>query len=206
LRRICYRRHVRMAGIRLATSSSDLAGWGAETPVATAPNGGIPADIRRGPIVGKSRISYQSRFWRSLSAWCNRRGLCWKNATVAGDSMAAPATIRELVERCDAHRQTCQSGEYNEAQLRQEFLDPLFEAIGWDVKAIQRWQPPAHSHEQSLPAIVAACWPWKRAWASSLPLGCREPSAPAMVAAPQGEPPLTSLMSTSSGQEYGSPT
>ena len=47
--------------------------------------------------------------------------------------MTAPAAVRELVERFDAHRETYQSGQYNEAQLREEFLNPLFEALGWDV-------------------------------------------------------------------------
>jgi predicted type IV restriction endonuclease len=47
--------------------------------------------------------------------------------------MTVPAAVRELVERFDAHRQTYQSGQYNEAQLREEFLNPLFEALGWDV-------------------------------------------------------------------------
>jgi len=47
--------------------------------------------------------------------------------------MTAPAIIRELGERFDAHRESYHSGEYNEAQLREEYLNPLFEALGWDV-------------------------------------------------------------------------
>jgi hypothetical protein len=47
--------------------------------------------------------------------------------------MTTPAVIRELVERFDAHRPVYQAGQYNEAQLREEFLNPLFEALGWDV-------------------------------------------------------------------------
>ena len=47
--------------------------------------------------------------------------------------MTAPASVRELVERFDAHRPVYQSGQYNEAQLREEFINPLFEALGWDV-------------------------------------------------------------------------
>ena len=30
-------------------------------------------------------------------------------------------------------REAYQSGRYNETQLRREFLDPFFEALGWDV-------------------------------------------------------------------------
>ncbi len=47
--------------------------------------------------------------------------------------MTAPAVVKELVERFDAHKETYQSGQYNEAQLREEFLNPLFEAFGWDI-------------------------------------------------------------------------
>jgi len=47
--------------------------------------------------------------------------------------MTLPATVGELVQRFDEHRQAYQSGQYGEAQLREEFLNPLFEALGWDV-------------------------------------------------------------------------
>ncbi len=47
--------------------------------------------------------------------------------------MPAPADVSELVERFDAHRPFYQAGQYNEAQLREEFVNPLFVALGWDV-------------------------------------------------------------------------
>ncbi len=47
--------------------------------------------------------------------------------------MAAPAIIQNLVARFAEHRERYQSGQYDEAQLRQEFLNPFFEALGWDV-------------------------------------------------------------------------
>jgi predicted type IV restriction endonuclease len=47
--------------------------------------------------------------------------------------MGAPDAIRELVRRFEEHREAYQSGRYNETQLRREFLDPFFEALGWDV-------------------------------------------------------------------------
>jgi predicted type IV restriction endonuclease len=47
--------------------------------------------------------------------------------------MTAPAIVHELVERFEAHQPVYQSGQYNEAQLREEFINPLFEALGWDV-------------------------------------------------------------------------
>ena len=47
--------------------------------------------------------------------------------------MSAPDSIRQLVERFERHYDTYRSGKYNETQLRREFLDPFFEALGWDV-------------------------------------------------------------------------
>ncbi len=47
--------------------------------------------------------------------------------------MAAPAVIGELVDRFQSDLETSRSSEYNEAQLREEFLTPFFEALGWDV-------------------------------------------------------------------------
>jgi len=41
--------------------------------------------------------------------------------------------VCELVERFDAHKETYHSEGYNEAQLREEFLNPFFAALGWDV-------------------------------------------------------------------------
>src|SRR5437870_4649510 len=47
--------------------------------------------------------------------------------------MAAPDTVLELIERFDRNRSAYRSEQYNEARLRIEFLNPLFEALGWDV-------------------------------------------------------------------------
>ena len=47
--------------------------------------------------------------------------------------MPAPDNIRQLVERFDQHREAYRSRKYNETQLRREFLDPFFEALGWYV-------------------------------------------------------------------------
>lgn len=47
--------------------------------------------------------------------------------------MPAPTIIQELVERfAQNERQYC-SNTYNETQTRREFIDPFFEALGWDV-------------------------------------------------------------------------
>ncbi len=48
--------------------------------------------------------------------------------------MTTPAnTIIELIERFDQNHQAYHSDPYNETQLRREFLDPFFEALGWDI-------------------------------------------------------------------------
>jgi len=47
--------------------------------------------------------------------------------------MTAPAVVRELVERFESQRDSYRSSHYHETQLRREFLDPFFEALGWDV-------------------------------------------------------------------------
>ena len=47
--------------------------------------------------------------------------------------MTTPDIVIELVRRFDEHRETYRSGKYNETQLRNEFLNPFFEALGWDV-------------------------------------------------------------------------
>src|SRR3970282_1707102 len=48
--------------------------------------------------------------------------------------MAAPKEILDLVERFDRNRDAYKSVQYNETQLRREFLDPFFTAFGWDVE------------------------------------------------------------------------
>ncbi len=47
--------------------------------------------------------------------------------------MTAPSEVLDLVERFAQHRDAYRSGRYNETQVRREFLDPLFKALGWDV-------------------------------------------------------------------------
>ena len=48
--------------------------------------------------------------------------------------MPVPEEVRKLIERFDEQREAYHAGRYNEAQLRQEFLEPFFEALGWDVR------------------------------------------------------------------------
>jgi len=47
--------------------------------------------------------------------------------------MAAPPKIIELVKRFEHNLDAYKQGTYNETQVRIEFIDPLFKALGWDV-------------------------------------------------------------------------
>lgn len=42
--------------------------------------------------------------------------------------------IQQLVDKYDSDREHYLSSAYNETQLRADFLDPLFELMGWDIK------------------------------------------------------------------------
>jgi len=66
--------------------------------------------------------------------------------------MTAPAAVGELVERFDSHRAAYHSGRYNETQLRRDFLDPLVEALGWDVHNHQVYAEPYREviHEDAI--------------------------------------------------------
>jgi hypothetical protein len=45
----------------------------------------------------------------------------------------APNDVRNLVERFKNNREQYRSPKYNETQARQEFIDPFFKALGWDI-------------------------------------------------------------------------
>ena len=50
---------------------------------------------------------------------------------------ATPSIVSELVERFRDHREAYHAGRYNETQIRREFIDPLFKALGWDIDNAQ---------------------------------------------------------------------
>ncbi|MSR58777.1 MAG: restriction endonuclease subunit M [Planctomycetaceae bacterium] len=47
--------------------------------------------------------------------------------------MQAPPAVLELVNRFELHRESYLAQNYNETQLRREFVDPFFKALGWDI-------------------------------------------------------------------------
>lgn len=47
--------------------------------------------------------------------------------------MPAPQAILDLIARFEEHKDAYHGGSYSGAELRTEFIDPFFEALGWDV-------------------------------------------------------------------------
>jgi len=47
--------------------------------------------------------------------------------------MALPAAIAALIETFAANEADYTAAEFKEAQVRQQFIDPFFAALGWDV-------------------------------------------------------------------------
>jgi predicted type IV restriction endonuclease len=47
--------------------------------------------------------------------------------------MALPSEIAALIETFAAHEADYTAPDFKEAQVRQQFIDPFFAALGWDV-------------------------------------------------------------------------
>jgi len=47
--------------------------------------------------------------------------------------MGTPKKVVQLVDRFRRNLDAYRSGKYNETQVRQEFINPFFIALGWDV-------------------------------------------------------------------------
>ncbi len=47
--------------------------------------------------------------------------------------MSVPERIKELIKTFDNNLESYKKGNYNETQVRREFIDPFFEELGWDV-------------------------------------------------------------------------
>ncbi len=66
--------------------------------------------------------------------------------------MSAPEAVRRLVAHFRAHESDYLAATYNESLTRQEFINPVFEALGWDVSN-RRLAPPEDRdviHEDAL--------------------------------------------------------
>ena len=49
------------------------------------------------------------------------------------DSVDCTRVVRDLVARFGQHLDSYKQQTYNETQVRREFIDPFFTALGWDV-------------------------------------------------------------------------
>ena len=47
--------------------------------------------------------------------------------------MAVPKEVTSLVARFDEHIDAYKAGTINETEVRREFIDPFFKALGWDI-------------------------------------------------------------------------
>ncbi|MFH1915304.1 MAG: TaqI-like C-terminal specificity domain-containing protein [Pseudomonadota bacterium] len=47
--------------------------------------------------------------------------------------MSIPDSVKDLIETFDNNVESYKKGKYNETQVRREFIDPFFEALGWDI-------------------------------------------------------------------------
>ena len=50
-----------------------------------------------------------------------------------GEGMPVPKIVHRLVDRFDTYRKRFSSPGYKEEWIRRDFIDPLFEASGWDI-------------------------------------------------------------------------
>jgi len=60
---------------------------------------------------------------------------------------SVPQAVLDLVERFNRNLQAYRSGQYNETQVRREFIDPFFTALGWDVDNV-------HGHSEAYKDVV----------------------------------------------------
>ena len=55
--------------------------------------------------------------------------------------MEVPEIVKDLVKKFEDNIDSYKSQKYNETTVRQEFIDPLFIALGWDVNNEKGWAP-----------------------------------------------------------------
>jgi type I restriction-modification system DNA methylase subunit len=84
----------------------------------------IPVDSR---AVSSPESQYQ------LCAIANYHRLLYESFMPNDGKPQLPHAVQELVARFDRNREAYKSSNYNETQVRREFIDPLFKALGWDI-------------------------------------------------------------------------
>jgi hypothetical protein len=68
------------------------------------------------------------------------------------EETAVPKEVLDLVQGYEFHRPSYLRGQYNETELRREFIDPLFRVLGWDIDNNQRFAEAYKEvvHEQTI--------------------------------------------------------
>jgi len=68
----------------------------------------------------------------------------------------ARGRVADLVERFRSHLESYQSSGYHETEVRVEYIDPFFEALGWDVHNHSGYAEPYKDvvHEESMRAAA----------------------------------------------------
>lgn len=104
---------------------------------ARLPTRGITTGITRGITRGLSLLLESRPGCRAgiLTRHFSLVFAFWFNGVyiIYNHRMSTPDVILQLVENFEFHRRTYLSQDYNEAQVRREFVDPFFEALGWDM-------------------------------------------------------------------------
>ena len=90
---------------------------------------------------------------------------------------SAPPEIKELVEKFERNLDAYKNPAYKEEQLKQEFINPFFKALGWDVDNVSGAAPQYRDviFEDQLrlvavlkrltivsPLLVERCFLWRR--------------------------------------------
>ena len=112
--------------------------------------------------------------------------------------MSAPERIKELIETFKNNLESYKKGNYNETQVRREFIDPFFEELGWDVANRQGYAEAYKDviHEDAIKvggvtkapsvSVAPASFFWKRRNRPSISrkTSIRPPSCVAMAGVP----------------------
>ena len=107
-----------------------------------------PTENRRRPSLFDDSIHLGRGFRSSTQGRLTERGagrklrdgrsiLFSRSHSPRASCMAAPNDIIDLMTRFQEHYDSYRSPSYNETQVRREFVDPFFKALGWDVDNVQ---------------------------------------------------------------------
>ena len=73
--------------------------------------------------------------------------------------MPAPQTILTLIENFERNLDAYRNGQYNETQVRRDFIDPFFKALGWDMDNSAGYAEAYRdvNHEDAIKVGISTC-------------------------------------------------